>query len=795
MAMRVTRTGMLLTVLAVLALLAPLAQANVDPNSAKAEPILMQGTLVIEFESDANIQQVQQGFGFVSVGLASVDQLFEKHQISAAAKVFPWRQASLATSLEEKRLTRMYQLTLPETADLDAVRDDLLQNPRISDVHILYAMPVTATPDDPEFTSQWHRIELELESAWEYEKGSDNVVIAILDTGVNYNHPDLKANIWVNPGEDIDGDGIVWDDDDFNGVDDDGNGFVDDVIGWDFFSGGFTVMTGEDPGPPDKDPNDFDGHGTHCAGISAAVTNNTTDVIGLAGGWAGAHRSHRGSRIMVCRIGGTASDGNGYVNPVNAAQAIDYARLMGADIINMSWGGSSTQSTAIALAASAGLTLLHAAGNDNCDCPDALDGFGTNVLSIASTTDNDTKSSFSNYGAWVDVSAPGSGILSTVSNAYTPDIDTYSGTSMASPMVAGLAALIRSAMPTLTKAQVDSVIMATTDDIDAINPSYAGELGTGRINAFNALSTMANAQFTSTETDGPVPLTIDFTDLSPNSPTTWDWDFGDGGFSSDQNPQHTYTAPGLYTVTLEVTDANGVGTERLNRYVWAQADTVKADSVEAIPGTTVPVTISLTNSIPVTSIEYSFRIPNDDGVVFASPDLTGTRCEGMTAQIQGYDVANDRYSVIITVSDPGDTDWLPAGSGPVMTLNFNVPGNYAESTPIVIDTTTFGSRNNELISPIGAFVPTFEPGYLYLAGCCIGSTGNVNGDGGGAVDLSDLIYLVNYLFLGGPAPACVGAANVNGDLGCAIDLSDLIYLVNYLFLGGPAPAACIPACG
>lgn len=794
MATRVTRTGMFLTVLAILVLVSASGWASVSSDGSKAEPMLIRGTLVVEFESDVVIQQVQRGFGSVSLGIASVDLLMQKHNVSDAEKAFPWREAGLAASVEENRLARTYQLTLPESADLDAVRTDLLQNPRIRDVHILYAMPVTATPDDPEFTNQWHRTKLQLESAWDYEQGSDSVIIAIIDSGVNYLHPDLAGNIWVNPGEDIDGDGIVYDNDDINGIDDDGNGKIDDLIGWDFFSGGFTVATGEDGGTPDRDPNDFDGHGTHVAGIAAAVTNNTTDVVGVAGGWANSHRSFRGPRIMALRTGGRANDGLGYVNPLNCAQAIDYAVLMGADIINMSWGGSSTQATAIVNAINNGLTLVHAAGNENCDCPDQLDGYGTNVLSVASTTSGDGKSDFSNYGAWVDVSAPGSLILSTVSNEYSPDIDTYSGTSMAAPMVVGLAALIRSAMPSLTKSQVDSVIMATTDNIDGINPSYAGALGTGRINANNALSSMAIARFTSTATDGPVPLQVTFTDQSPFSPTSWSWDFGDGGVSTDPNPVHTYTQPGLYDVSLIVDDANGVGEEHLKRYVWAQADTIIADSVEAIPGSSVPVTISLTNTLQVSSIEYSFRIANNESVLLDSVSVAGTRCAGMTVQIQGYDIANDRFSVLITASSPGTTDWMPAGTGPVMKLYFRIPSNYTRVTPIVVDTTSWGSRNNELITPIGPFVPTIDPGALYLAGCCIGQTGNVNDDAGGAVDLSDLIYFVNFLFLGGPAPACSGAANINGDVGCALDLSDLIYLVNFLFLGGPAPMPCNPAC-
>ncbi|MBD3403237.1 S8 family serine peptidase [candidate division GN15 bacterium] len=794
---RLAVVGIACAIVALL-LLAPSAgwAAVSSADTPEPQPKLIPGKIVIEFESDVTIQQVQRGFGSVSVGLASVDMLLQKHGAADAAKVFPWREVNLATNAREARLARYYEITVPEDADLDVVREDLAQNPYIRTAHILYAMPVAQTPDDPEFTNQWHREELQLESAWELETGSDNVVIAIIDTGVNWEHPDLQDAMWVNPGEDIDGDGVVYDTDDLNGIDDDGNGVVDDLIGWDFFSGGFTVMPGEDGFSPDSDPNDFDGHGTHCAGISAAITNNTTDVVGVAGGWAGGHRSYRGPRIMALRVGALANDGNGYVNPTNVAQAIDYATVNGADIINMSFGGSSIQTSAIANAITNGLTLVHAAGNDDCDCPDPLDGFGTGVLSVASTNSVDLKSDFSNYGAWVDVSGPGSAIVSTYSTEYTPGTETLWGTSMAAPMVCGVAALIRSAMPSLTKAEVDSIIMATADDIDALNPTYAGLLGTGRVNALNALSGLAIARFSSDVTDGDVPLQVTFTDESPNNPTDWSWVFGDGGNSTDQNPVYTYTTPGVYDVTLTVTDDNGVGEEKLNRYVWARADSLIADSIEAIPGTSTPVPVTLSNSVKVSRIEYTFVIDNDEGVTLDSVSTAGTRGEDFyNAQLTGFDPARDRYSVTLEVSDPGRTDWLEPGTGPVMNLYFNIPSGFTGDPMIQIDTTSWGSRNNVITGLLGEYTATIpKPGYLYSASCCVGNTGNVNDDAGGNVDLPDVIYLVNSLFLGGPQPPCPAAANVNGDPGCNVDLPDVIYLVNALFLGGPAPAPCNPAC-
>ncbi|MCH9024812.1 MAG: S8 family serine peptidase, partial [candidate division Zixibacteria bacterium] len=294
--------------------------------------------------------------------------------------------------------------------------------------------------------------------AWDLETGSDSIKFADIDTGVNYKHPDLLGNVWVNPGEDLDGDGLVFDTNDLNGIDDDSNGVVDDLIGYDFFTGfgAMGIYPGEDGGIRDPDPNDFNSHGTHIAGIAAGMNNNGTGVTGIAGGWFGGNRSFRGVQIMCLRVGGTAADGLGYVNSTNCGQAIDYAAMMGADVINCSWGsqGTSAMIQVMSNAAAAGVTVVHASGNGNIEVPDFLDVLGDDVLSVASTTSSDIKSGFSNFGDWIDISAPGSGIYSTVSFSYNPSYGYKSGTSMAAPMVCGTALLIKSMMPSLSRQQV-----------------------------------------------------------------------------------------------------------------------------------------------------------------------------------------------------------------------------------------------------------------------------------------------------------------------------------------------------
>jgi PKD repeat protein len=359
-------------------------------------------------------------------------------------------------------------------------------------------------------------------------------------------------------------------------------------------------------------------------------------------------------------------------------------------------------------------------------------------------------------------------------------------------MVAGVAALIRSAMPSLSKTAVDSIIMATVDTIDHLNPSYALLLGTGRINAYKALSDLAIARFTSDATDGQVPLTVNFTDQSPNSPTTWAWTFGDGGSSTDQNPSHEYTVPGVYDVSLVVNDANGVGEEHLKRYVWAQADSIKIDSLEVDPGTVVDVPFYLTNTAQVKNITLSFSFPNSYNVKPAGLVTAGTRSEDFAAvTFTAFDNTNKRYTVALQSSPIGQSNYLPPGSGVLMVLQLNVPSSVPPQTLIKIDTASWTGNQSSIETILGDYLPAdIQPGYIKIAGCCIGQTGNVNGDVDDIVDISDLTALVNHLFVTFAPLSCPEEANTNGDAGGVVDISDLTALVNNLFVTFNPLAAC-----
>jgi hypothetical protein len=313
-----------------------------------------------------------------------------------------------------------------------------------------YIVHAVVEPNDPSYGVLWGMnnigqtvngdpgiadADIDAPEAWDVFTGDPNFVIASIDSGVNYNHPDLAANRWTNPGE-VAG----------NGIDDDGNGFVDDVYGYDFYNN-------------DANPIDDNGHGTHTSGTFGGVGNNGTGVTGV--NWQ--------CKIMALKFLGAGGSGS----TSGAIGCLDYAVAEGCKVSNNSWGGggfSSAFSTALSNARTAGHLFVAAAGNagTNNDSSPFYPASYTqdNVIAVASTTNNDARSSFSNYGATsVDIGAPGSTIYSTYGSGYAY----LDGTSMATPHVAGVAALVWGANPTWTYSQVRSQLFTSARPISALN--------------------------------------------------------------------------------------------------------------------------------------------------------------------------------------------------------------------------------------------------------------------------------------------------------------------------------------
>lgn len=323
-----------------------------------------------------------------------------------------------------------------------------------------YFVHAEGTPSDPRFGDQWGLTKIRAPLAWDVLSGDGSIVIAILDTGADLNHPDLQGNLWQNFGEIAD-----------NGVDDDGNGYVDDRWGWDVIRW-------------DGTPQDDHGHGTHVAGIVGAVGNNGVGVAGVL--WR--------CRLLPVKV--LNSSGNGTYAGV--AEGVYYAAKNGARILNMSFAGSDysqlLQDAITDVARRYDVVFVAAAGNcasggTGCDAvnPIMYPAAMENVISVAATDSADQRGSFSEYNAFVDLAAPGVSIYNAIRGG---SYGYKSGTSMASPHAAGLAGLIRALRPAWNREQVEAHMKATAAKVGGYAYDASGRndyYGYGRIDAAAAL--------------------------------------------------------------------------------------------------------------------------------------------------------------------------------------------------------------------------------------------------------------------------------------------------------------------
>ena len=412
------------------------------------------------------------------------------------------------------------------------------------------------TPDDPRYSNLYGlnntgqnkgtlNADIDAPEAWSVTNGDASTVVAVIDTGVDVKHPDLKDNIWVNPGES--GTDSSGNDKATNGVDDDVNGYKDDVNGWDFANDDNSVF----------DRASDDSHGTHVAGTIAAEGNNDLGVVGV--NWR--------AKVMSAKFIGPGDVG--YIS--DAIEALNYAVANGVKISNNSWGHgtyfSQSMLNAIKAADGKGHLFVAAAMNDSADNDVATrypSGYNSpNIISVAATDNNDSLASFSNYGATsVDLAAPGVYILSTLpGNTY----GYYNGTSMATPHVAGTAALIKANSPNLDDAGIKNRILSSADP----RASLAGKTATGgRLSAARALGVNTAPMITNTRPGSKtrdrtptISATVrdDETDLTESNISL----YVDGqpitDFTYDQTTDKlTYTSPHLsrtrHTVEIVVID-------------------------------------------------------------------------------------------------------------------------------------------------------------------------------------------------------------------------------------------------
>lgn len=407
------------------------------------------------------------------LGLAAVDRLNQRHGAVSVRPLF-----RTPPGFEERHrafgLDRWFEVTFNGPREVLALSAEYENYEEIQVAEPIYEKTTLQDfPDDPRFVQQWSLrnvgqnggapgADISALAAWDLETGQPDVVVLVVDSGIDAAHPDLAPNLWINPNQGPE------------------NGYDGDLHGWNFVNDNNLI-------------NDTNGHGTQVAGIIAAATNNGTGIAGIAGG----SGQGDGVRLMIARTFATNNANGGF------AEALVYGADNGAVIANNSWGytqpGVYEQVVLDAIdyfIANAGYdaagepdgpiqggVVVFAAGNSGSSDP-YYPAFYPPVVAVASTTRNDFKSVSSNFGDWIDLAAPGLAIHTTQRNGgYT----TSSGTSFAAPHVAGVAALMASRFPGLPADVLVHRILMTTDPIDALNPTFSGLLGAGRLNAARAL--------------------------------------------------------------------------------------------------------------------------------------------------------------------------------------------------------------------------------------------------------------------------------------------------------------------
>lgn len=462
----------------------------------------------------------------------------------------------------------------------ERVRHVLSQNASVEDVFPNHRYRISTSPNDSLYTRQYMLARIDIERAWDVTSGDTSIIIAFLDTGIDYDHPDLRGALAVNTGEDANGNGSFdpWPtveringvSGDLNGIDNDNNGYVDDVIGYDFVDQ--LVPNLGDWSARDSDPMDDNGHGTTVAGVVAARVNNRIGIAGIA----------PGVRIITLRC----FDASGYGDDDDVAAATVYAVDRGARIINMSFGDyydSPLLHDAVRYAHSRGVVVVASAGNEGISDLHYPSSF-PEVISVGSTTRDDLLSSFSSFGSQISVTAPGSDIQTlALGGGYTRS----SGTSLSAPCVSGVAALLLSANPNWNADEVRTALELSSDDLG--RPGWDVYFGAGRVNAGAALAypgppsiSISKPQFS----EGFAPLGFTAIVGSVSSPLlkTWRLDLGRGEAPSEwtaiAGPDYrgrvmdtlgvvslADLAPSVYMLRIVAEESNGRSTERRTRVV------------------------------------------------------------------------------------------------------------------------------------------------------------------------------------------------------------------------------------
>ena len=587
----------------------------------------MPGTIIIKFKPTNSTTAKRQSSPDAISGLLNnikivkIESVIKKFNSSDYIGLTSASQQSDAIGLD-----RIYEVKFSGDAGIEEVINELLKNDQIEYAEPSYIYRTDYVPNDPSFSvNQSYLNQVNAQQGWDLIHTASNVIIGIVDSGSDLDHPDLAANIYINTADPVDG------------IDNDGDGYIDNNKGWDLIGLSGTNPTG------DNDPSvksDTTMHGVHVSGIASAVTNNVIGVASIASD----------AKLLIVKVGADNNVGSVYLG----YEGIKYAADHGAKIINCSWGGYSFSSMGqdiVNYAISKDCLIIAAAGNDNSTStfyPASYPG----VISVASVNNSDIKSSFSNFGSTISICAPGNNIYNTwYNNAY----GSFSGTSMATPLVASTAALIKGYYPSYTMLQIKELLITSADDISVQNPDILNKLGSGRLNVYKAL-TQNLSQF------------IAFSALPVK--TYGDADFEPGGTTNSGLPiSYSSSSTEVATILNGKIHIAGAGTATITASQNGDSNYMAAPSISRT------LTVNKASQT-ITFTSLSGKVYTDADFEPGALSSSGLPLNYTSSNTQVATIVNGKIHITgvgtdtITASQSGNTNYNPAISmSKVLTVN------------------------------------------------------------------------------------------------------------------------------
>ncbi len=540
----------------------------------------------------------------------------------------------------DQNLSRIVKITFPSTAAAENFLQIAKTDPSIQYIEPEHVYKIDSVPNDSLVSDQWALKKIDAFNAWNITEGSDTVLIGIIDTGIDYLHPDLRNKIFINPGET--GTDKTGENKESNGIDDDGNGFIDDYMGWDFTDRrGFPFdSTGGDYLGWDNNPMDENGHGTFIAGIIAAQTNNRIGIAGAA------------PDIKILNI--RAFDPSGYGEEDDVAAGILYAVKMGVKVINMSFGDtqySEVLKDVIKYAYDRGVVLVASSGNSGDESEHYPSGY-SEVISVGNSTQDDYVASSSSYGSTLDLVAPGTDILTTAKGG---GYSTVSGTSASAPFVSAAAGLILSKR-NFTNEEVKQILKYPADDIDT--RGWDEHSGAGRLNLFRALSVLApsvvkfNSPLQDFATDSD-SLAVNASILSAYfqsyalyigtglNPQKWTTLIQNGTYQFDKRNIYSLNtaslADSVYCLRLVVNMTTGFSAEeRVNFYVERKSPELILNYTQAALYGSKPTILASVSTNQLTRSRIYFRKKTETSFNFVSLDGFATNIQTINKEHYGF---------------------------------------------------------------------------------------------------------------------------------------------------------------